>query len=271
MHSVVRPFFFIETLNTLTMCVIVIKTKGSDFVPKDTIELCFKRNPHGFAFAWNEDGEIKNFRSMDMQASLAKYEELTSRLNPANTAFMVHARLATHGSQKIENCHCWVHGNIAFAHNGVLDIPSKDDMTDSEIFFRELFVPIMEALGMDFALTMARTFIGSSNNKFAIINGEGDVWITSGRQGFTKESFPGLKGKAYFSNMNWKPVSQFTSCLGFDPYEGVRKPVKAKASGSTYSGPASSVGPRKRPAPSSPLVVVRPDATLQERYDELPF
>lgn len=252
------------------MCVIVVKTKGTDFVPADAIKLCFEHNPHGFAFAWNENGELKTFRSMDMQKALSRYKELTNQLDPATTAFMVHARLRTHGDISEANCHCWVHGNIAFAHNGMLDIQSHDNMTDSEIFFQELFAPVMDSMGMDFALKMTRMFIGTTNNKIAIINNQGEVFMTSGAQSFIKESFPGLKGKVYFSNNRWKPTSQFSSCLGFDPYSDVRKTTTG-TNGKKVSGAGVSAGPRKRPAPATPLVVFRPDATLQEKYERLPF
>lgn len=211
------------------MCVIVVKQRGSDFCPKETIRQCFDANPHGFAFAWNEGGALRVFKTVDKEEAMNRYKELSTTLDPAETAMIVHARWKTHGSVDVKNCHCFVHGDVAFAHNGVLDIESKNDMTDSEIFFRELFAPVMDQLGMDFALKMARMFIGRTNNKFALIDKDGHLWFTSGAQGFTKKKFDGYRGVIYFSNLHWQPRNTFSDVVGGDPYEGIRKQQKASA------------------------------------------
>lgn len=262
------------------MCVIIVKQRGSDFCPLDKVKLCFDANPHGFAFAWNQGGELHVFKTLDKGEALSKYSELCGSLNPAESAMVIHARLRTHGSISLANCHCFTHGDIAFAHNGVLDIESKNDMTDSEIFFRELFVPAMDALGMDFALKMARMFIGSTNNKFALIDKDGHLWFTSGSQSFIKKKFDGYHGVIYFSNTRWEPVSSFSSLLGGDPYESIRTdPVRhvAKAKGNcaalggkTASGrtasPAFLPSARVQAAPPRPLAV---HATLPFEVEDM--
>ena len=36
---------------------------------------------------------------------------------------------------------------LAFAHNGILSIKNRGDMTDSETFFRDIFSPVFEIGG----------------------------------------------------------------------------------------------------------------------------
>lgn len=204
------------------MCIIVVKQRGSDFCPLPIIKNCFNANPHGFAFSWNQGGELKTFRTLDMQEALDKYKELSTTLNRDETAMIVHARIKSHGSVSLKNCHAFVHGDIAFSHNGILDIKERDDMTDSEIFFRELFCPVLDSMGMDFALKMARMFIGSTNNKFSFIDKDGRLWFTSGTQSFLKQKFDGYKGVIYFSNSSYMSRSAFASLVP-DAYAGVNK------------------------------------------------
>ena len=47
------------------MCVIAVKIKGADFVPLANIQQCIKRNPDGFSMAWNCNGKVEAFRTMD--------------------------------------------------------------------------------------------------------------------------------------------------------------------------------------------------------------
>ena len=59
--------------------------------------------------AWDENGELKVFRSLDKQETIDKYKELIARLNPNETSLVFHARIATHGNVKLENCHGFLH------------------------------------------------------------------------------------------------------------------------------------------------------------------
>lgn len=225
------------------MCVIVIKQAGCDFPPAEVIAQCMNANPHGFAFAWNQDGQIHTYKTMSRQEALDKYNELSRSLNPRESSLMFHARKATPGSHKVENCHCWTHGDIVFAHNGVLDIDARDDMTDSETYFRDIFCPVYDALGLNFAMQMSKAFLGSSSNKFAVMDKDGKFYLTRGKTGsFEKLTFDGYKGTFYFSNTYWQPRSTFSSALGFDPY---RDPARAKGK----AAPRAALPAAKAPVP----------------------
>ena len=184
------------------MCVIAVKTKGVDFAPASAIRRCIATNPDGFAMAWNQDGEIRVYKTMDPEKALAKYEELASGLDPKTTAMVFHARIATHGSKGIANCHCWDHdGRIAFAHNGILrNIGNHDDQTDSETFFRDYFVPALDGVGMEYAMRIARLVAEPSGSKFAFLSPDGEIWMVGYWQ---KAEFKDRKGKVYFSNSSY--------------------------------------------------------------------
>lgn len=182
------------------MCVIVLKFKGTDFPSKEVINACMQANPDGFAAAWNQDGRLMTFRTMDDREMLAKYDEIR-HLDPATTGLVFHARIATHGSKKLENCHCWTDDkcSLAFAHNGILNnIGNRDDLTDSETFFRDIFLPVHDAGGMALAAKVAHAVIGGS--RFAFINADGNI-VPMGD--YSKHQEEGHKGKVYFSNMHW--------------------------------------------------------------------
>lgn len=270
------------------MCVIIAKIKGSDFAPIDIVEKCFVANPDGFSMAWNQNGELKVFKTMDMNEALDKYRALTQELNAAETGMIIHARIKSHGSIKLENCHCWEHNGVAFAHNGILrNIRNRDDMTDSETFFRDFFIPAWDGVSFEFALKLSRAVIGDSNNKFALINANGEVFLTDGDAAYTrytKLAFPGCRGKIYFSNTIWMPHNHYSSALGFNPYEGVKSTKtdeknKKAASGKSVPDLGSLfVGPRKPVAPARPLAVSRQGGVsakslqeLQEAYDNIHF
>ena len=213
------------------MCIIAVKCLGSSFAPKDSIEECIRSNPHGFGMAWNENGEVKVYKTMDPNEALDKYVELTSTLDPRTTAFIFHARIKTDGSIKLENCHPWVHNNLAFCHNGMLrNVACRDDLTDSETFFRDYFIPAWETAGLSFAFKVAQLAVKNTNNKFAFLDGNGKVFFVTGLNGFVKEDFnerPGFRGKIYFSNTSYRPVYDHSFSQGL-----FARPVEVKITGS---------------------------------------
>lgn len=191
------------------MCIVVVKPMGSDFPSLKTISNCMQRNPDGFAFAWNENGQVRNFKSMDYKEALMKYAELRGRLDPKKTCIIVHARIATHGSKKVENCHCWIKDGIAFAHNGVLrNIPVSNDRTDSETFFTDYFLPVFRGAGIGVASNVAKAIAEPSGSKFAFLDRSGKYGVVGNYINFRE---PNAKGSCYYSNNSFRD-SVFSMC-----------------------------------------------------------
>lgn len=154
------------------MCILVLKKKGSRFPSINEIKNCVRANPDGFSMSWNADGRLHTYKTMDAEAFMKMYCDIVKSLDRKTTAMMIHARIATHGSKRIGNCHCWsgkvLGAEMSFAHNGILRIPNRGDMTDSETFLRDYLEPCKGIC--DFLDTIERN-IGSS--KFGFLNGDG--------------------------------------------------------------------------------------------------
>jgi len=115
------------------------------------------------------------------------------RFVPKDQPCIMHFRWATHGSVKVANCHPFVKGNVAFAHNGVLPIPSRDDMTDSEIAFNEIIYPAIQASGFKTADTDQIIKDTAGASRFAIMVGN-EVELFG--------EWHKVNG-IYYSNLNW--------------------------------------------------------------------
>lgn len=171
------------------MCVLIVK-KAGDKLPNDTIlKMCYQANPDGCGFstvrAW--------FKTLDFDQFL---RVLKRNVNISDDC-IIHFRFATHGSVKKENCHPFIDrpAGVAFAHNGVLPIISKNDKTDSEIFFRESFLPTFKKCGWNEQTeNVIKNVIGGS--KFAFLD------KNEGLKTFGE--FYAVKGcNCLFSNLRW--------------------------------------------------------------------
>lgn len=122
------------------MCCILYIPAGVKMPTQSTFRLIYKANPHGMGFADTDGNSVK---TLDLSVFL-----LAVKQRRTEAACIIHFRLATHGSISEKNCHPFHDPNtdIWFAHNGVLPIHSHDDMTDSEIFFRERFLPMYHGI-----------------------------------------------------------------------------------------------------------------------------
>lgn len=127
------------------MCVIIVKQKGVSLPSRSLLRKAAIANPDGCGFATSSG---KYFRTLNF----TEFYNALTRLARVEDDVVIHFRWATHGSVKAANCHPFkgkgADGEpIYFAHNGILPIASKNDMTDSEIAFRELILPALKVEG----------------------------------------------------------------------------------------------------------------------------
>lgn len=178
------------------MCIILTKPKGIKAPSWDSITNSCTRNPDGFAVAWFKEGmsepEIK--RTLNKKEFLDYMKPIHEQ--GENVSWILHARIKSAGSVKLENCHCWrdEKTGLVFCHNGTLTLKPHGDMTDSETFFRYLYVPAV--LGGGSADAVVEAVIGSS--KFAFMKKDGSI-VTHGTY-VTDPEFPGVQ----FSNSTYK-------------------------------------------------------------------
>ena len=144
------------------MCVIIIKRKGVQLPAPEILDACHVANPDGMGFVSSSG---KNYRGM-------RYEKLLSRLDSVGVEeeCIIHFRFATHGSIRPKNCHPFRSGKVWVAHNGILPIDAKGDMTDSETAFRYILMPAIKWFGIEseeFDATV-NSIIGASKFAFMI-------------------------------------------------------------------------------------------------------
>lgn len=148
------------------MCVLITKERGKKLPSDNILRMCHEANPDGCGFATKD----LFFKDLDFKHFLRCLHKYVTDEDEC----IIHFRYATHGSIKKENCHPFVdkQKGVAFAHNGVLPIRSKNDMTDSEIFFRECFLPTFSKSGWGKeTINVIKNAIGGS--KFAFITKDG--------------------------------------------------------------------------------------------------
>lgn len=130
------------------MCIIIAKPIGANLPPIEHIRQSFNNNSHGFACMWvNKKEKIEHYKTMSLLKCISFYKYLLEDKEKWKGIPMTfHFRLATHGSKNIQNCHAFMDDckTVGFQHNGVLglDVPKGMDITDSEYFFKFLFLPL---------------------------------------------------------------------------------------------------------------------------------
>lgn len=154
------------------MCVLVIVKAGHNLPSREDLMAMHRANPHGMGFA----SKSLHYKGMN-------FDTFYNRLQfvPKDEAIIIHFRFATHGSIGAKNCHPFHRGRVWFAHNGILDIIPRGDMTDSETAFQDILYPVVREYGVN-SLELAYTaneIIGYS--KFAFLDAESGEIRTFGR------------------------------------------------------------------------------------------
>lgn len=209
------------------MCILVIKEKGVKFPTMKQVQACCDNNPDGFALSYSQKGRIKTFKTMDKKEFLEYYKGVME-LPYKEVAMILHARIKTHGSVGIKNCHCWESDGMSFAHNGILSIKNREDLTDSETFFRDIFLPIWrKGKSWENAELAINAIIGSSKFGFLERNG-----VIHHYGPFQKEKGVLFSNSSYIPRTYVRPTD--TKGVGFTQYGsmgGGRKYYDGTASG----------------------------------------
>lgn len=217
------------------MCVIAIKQRNVKFPSYDRVKNMCDNNDDGFAIVYHVNGQpVKNYRTLNKDKFLDKYREITSLYNDEDVALFIHARLKTHGSEKLDNCHGWIDDSIgmSFAHNGILSIKNRDDLTDSETFFRDLFVPIFTIGGWDAGIKAINSVIGTSKFVFMdfhgeifhfgnYINGDDGILYSNSTYSYSKNKWDkyGWYGNSYSSKSKTTPAYSQSYNSSYDSYD----------------------------------------------------
>lgn len=121
------------------MCVICYIPKGVKTPSKQVLKAMHDTNPHGMGFCT----PTMFHKGLNFDYFL---QQLSKR--DISEPCILHFRLATNGSIKRANCHPFKQGDVCFAHNGILSVRAKNDMTDSETAFINYLYPCIQKYGL---------------------------------------------------------------------------------------------------------------------------
>lgn len=157
------------------MCVIVaIPPKA--YLTKEIARRNWQINDDGGGFAYIKDGEFVIEKYMEWTPFWSAFER--ARSDNRDTAFIVHMRIATHGSVCLDNVHPFLSpdGSHVIAHNGVIKhVPDDPTRSDTRVFVED----VIPELGpkwytKPFLASMVEDWIGWS--KLTILDEEG-LWV----------------------------------------------------------------------------------------------
>lgn len=194
------------------MCVILVKERGIELPTKDILESCWKRNPDGAGFMFNDCDKVV------IMKGFMTFEEFYLRLQTANEFYhlkekglVIHFRIATSGLKDKGNCHPYPISNdnldlrksfitteLGIAHNGIIrSYNGKNNiLNDTQLFIKN---DLFELNSLDkkfyknviFQSMIERLIDGS---RLVFLNKKGEIiklgnWFHNGNY--------------YFSNLNY--------------------------------------------------------------------
>ena len=123
------------------MCVAIAQPTNTETLTIEELSKGWATNPDGGGYAYiDHNGKIQTVFSMDEDSFILQYIESHTTYG-ATSPFIVHMRIATHGSVNINNCHPFEieldgDGEMWFMHNGIIDAMEEDikgtDYTDTQ-------------------------------------------------------------------------------------------------------------------------------------------
>lgn len=157
------------------MCVIVMQPKGAH-LKKERAKRLWQVNPDGGGFAFiDDDNEIQGFKSMEFQEFWNAFEGARKAFPKRD--YLIHMRIATHGTVDIDNVHPFRIGDDeVMAHNGIMHkVPDDKEKkkSDTRMFIEEI-LPQLPNLWLDTPLMvdMVGDWIGWSKLAFLTTNPE---------------------------------------------------------------------------------------------------
>ena len=132
------------------MC-ILIHSRRKDLLKEKELRQAMRENSAGFFLvALYKDKPREVLRTLDEKEAIDFWKKI-----PDDVETAMHFRIPSRGQKSLDNVHGWEEDGILFGHN--LTLCDLDDMmkrvkwegTDSEFFFRKIFIPFYRGLGKD--------------------------------------------------------------------------------------------------------------------------
>lgn len=213
------------------MCIAIVSPKGTALPSKDRLERCFRANPDGAGMAFAYNGSVYTYKGFfTFQDFYDQLTECDRRYDLTSCGVLLHCRIRTSGATDSSMCHpfpittseakltaSFSKSDFAIIHNGMIDLTArssdKEKFSDTAFFVREYLTKIA-AYDNWFKNKSTIPLIESLiKSKMAIMNGSGDVIMTSGFHQADdgcyysnysyEEPFYGYYGYGYFDDEDW--------------------------------------------------------------------
>lgn len=202
------------------MCIAIVKPPRVT-IERKLLEYSHQNNKDGMGMTYiNQEGVLETFKTMDFEEFMDEYKKAFAENK--DSTFLLHFRLATHGSVDEFNCHPFqINPTSVMMHNGTIHkcTPLKSEKdekrSDTQIFNDEVLKTLPVGWEKSEGIRdMIEDYIGQS--KVITMNDEGEVTI------FNEGSGHWAKG-CWWSNFSY--------------YKGVRSIVKVKPTHGVHEGP----------------------------------
>lgn len=197
------------------MCIIITKEKGAKPIEKKIFENCWDNNPDGAGILYH-DGKTST-----LIKGIMKKEDFLQKVDLANKkecSFVIHTRIATHGSVKPDNTHPFVSKTLGFAHNGTMPVIPLEDKTDSESFF------LWTIADKDMKWCKENKFLldmATHNSRCVVFDMETGELLHLCKEDWKEDKdYPGyMFSNGSYSYQKWLPGTYYSSGKGYDKYK----------------------------------------------------
>jgi glutamine amidotransferase len=183
------------------MCIAIYKPAHKD-IDRETLERCYDANPDGCGLAFIENGELSIYASMNFEDFYDLYLECLAEA--PESPFLLHFRIATHGSVDEDNCHpFFIDDEHVFMHNGTITPMTQycnrgRGKSDTVEFGERILENLPDGWFMNKAIkALIEHYIGWS--KIVVMDADGNVDIFNEDKGVWDNGI-------WYSNTTYKPI-----------------------------------------------------------------
>lgn len=197
------------------MCIAIFKPGHAPAIPYERFMTCATNNPDGMGFMWVENGQIRMLKSvphcptkqyMSFRDDVMAFYKDYARVEATGVNIVLHFRIMTHGKICLANTHPFFVNDeqtLAYVHNGMLDVPSTDEKSDSRVFgqrFLRYLNPaalndLVALKLLDEIVSPSKIILMDNQSQVTIINASAGTW----KEGswYSNSSFYSYKYSAY--------------------------------------------------------------------------
>lgn len=212
------------------MCIAIYCNVGHT-LSETEIRTSWSNNPDGAGFAYvGMDGTLQTFRTMSLNAFVDEYQSVTGE-HATRSDFVVHFRLATHGTTDVDNVHPFYQDEQTLVvHNGILSTPTLGDGRSDTATFVQDYLPKLGATWMDVPEMWELVSEYCSGSKLIVMtvnpnaecnayivneadghwSDDGGIWYSNGTYCNARASWPNLRSWDQWTETS--PVDTLARC-----------------------------------------------------------